>query len=154
MPPVNASAKKGACIYYSYNIKEGFCNDIITSLYVFGGNKTLSYGERETSTFRSYFNLFNIAGECRPLMRDLYCRYHFPPCDTTLDKPHARKICRRTCEYLDQELCRKEMIFIRDAAKNAPVFDKDMINCSLYDDANGGDAPECYQYYPISGAYI
>jgi len=43
------------------------------------------------------------------------------------------------------------MILIREAAKKAPVFDRDMINCSLYDDANGGDAPECYQYYPISG---
>ncbi|KAL9962082.1 hypothetical protein ACROYT_G031152 [Oculina patagonica] len=95
--------------------------------------------------------MFNIADACRPLMRDLYCRYHFPPCDTSLDKPQARKICRRTCEYLDQELCKAEMIYIKEAAENAPVFDMDMINRTLYDDANGGDAPECYQYYPLSG---
>ncbi len=46
------------------------------------------------------------------------------------------------------------MIYIKEAAENAPVFDMDMINRTLYDDANGGDAPECYQYYPLSGAYI
>jgi len=151
IPSVNASAKNASCIYYTYNIKGGFCEDIVTSLYVFGDSGTLRYGEFETNTFRSYFDIFEIANECRPLMRDLYCRYHFPPCDTSLYKPRARKICRRTCEYLDQELCKKEMILIREAAKKAPVFDRDMINCSLYDDANGGDAPECYQYYPISG---
>ena len=154
VPPVNASAKNASCIFYSYNIKGGFCKGIVASLYVFGDSGTLRYGEKETSTFRSYFDMFSIADKCRPLMRDLYCRYHFPPCDTTLDKPQARRICRRTCEYLDQELCKAEMIFIRDAAENAPIFDKDMINCSLYDVAKGGDAPECYQYYPISGEYI
>ena len=151
IPPVNASAKNASCIFYTYNIKGGFCKDIVTSLYVFGDSGTLKYGEHETNTFRSYFEFFDIAVECRPLMRDLYCRYHFPPCDTSLNKPRARKICRRTCEYLDQEVCKKEMILIRDAAKNAPFFNKDMINCSLYDVANGGDAAECYQYYPIPG---
>ena len=151
LPPVNASAKYASCIYYTYNIKDGFCKDIIKSLYVFGDKDTLTYGEHETNTFRSYFEFFDIAEECRPLMKDLYCRYHFPPCDTSLDKPRAITICRRTCEYLDQEVCKKEMILIRDAAKNAPIFNQDMIKCSLYDDANGGDAPECYQYYPISG---
>ena len=146
--------RNAACIFYSYTIKGGFCENIITSLYVFGDSGTLRYGEWHTSQFQSYFDIFNIADKCRPLMRDLYCRYHFPPCDTTLDKPQSRSICRRTCEYLDQELCKDEMIVIRKTAESDPIFDKDMINCSLYDVANGGDAPECYQYYPISGAYI
>jgi len=157
IPPVNASAKNSSCIYYTYNIKGGFCEDIVTSLYVFGDSGTLRYGEFETNTFRSYFDIFEIANECRPLMRDLYCRYHFPPCDISMDKPRARKICRRTCEYLDQELCEKEMILIRKAAEtpgSLSAAGQNMINCSLYDVVNGGDAPECYQYYPISGEYI
>ena len=87
-------------------------------------------------------------------MKDLYCRYHFSPCDTTLGKPQMRRICRRTCEYMDLVLCRDEMIFIRKAAETAPVFDYNMINCSLYDVANGGDAPECYQYHPLAGNCI
>jgi len=153
LPPVNASARNASCIYYSYN-KGSFCKDIITSLYVFGDSGTLSYGEYWTSTFESYLSILEITDECKPLMRDLYCRYHYPPCDISTDKPRARKICRRTYDYMDKELCKKEMILIRDAAKTAPVFDQDIINGSFYDVANGGDAPECYQYYPISGAYI
>jgi len=154
IPPVNASAKNASCMYYNYNVKDGFCKDIITSLYVFGDSDTLRRSERDTSRFQGYFDIFQIADECRPLMKDLYCRYHFPSCDTSLDKPRTRKICRRSCEYLDQELCRKEMILIRKAAAAPGVMteaDQDLINCSSYDDANGGDAPECYQYYPISG---
>jgi len=150
IPPVNASAKNAFCIYYNYDIR-GFCNDTITNLYVFGDSGTLRYGEYWTSTLESYFKIFKISDECRPLIKDFYCRYHFPPCDISMDKPRARTICRRTYEYLDKEVCEKEMIFVKNAAKNAPVFDQDIINGSLYDDANGGDAPECYQYYPISG---
>ncbi len=120
---------------------------------VFGNDKTLTSGENETAKFEGFFNLFNIADKCRPLMRDLFCRYFFPLCDTSLDKPKARQICRRTCEYLDQELCKAEMIDIKEIASNGG-FDMDLIDCSLYVDANGGDAPECYQYYPLSGRYF
>ena len=45
------------------------------------------------------------------------------------------------------------MIYIKNAAKTAPVFDYDMIKCSTYDVANGGDAPECYQYHLLPGEY-
>jgi len=48
------------------------------------------------------------------------------------------------------------MIYIQNAAKTAPVFrvfDYDMINCSTYDAANGGDAPECYQYHFLPGEH-
>ena len=87
-------------------------------------------------------------------MRDLFCRYHFPPCDTSLRIPRPRRICRRSCEYLDHVLCLKEMISVRIAAKTAPGFDHKMINCSTFDVANGGDAPECYQYQPLPGLYL
>lgn len=152
-PPVNDSVKNASCIFYTYTLG-GLCKGIITSLYVFGNKSTLEYGEKETSTFQSYFNFFEISEKCRPMMKDLYCRYHFPPCDTSLGRPRARRICRRTCEFLDQDLCREEMIYIRKAAKTAPVFDYDMINCTTYGTANGGDAPECYQYQPLRGTNI
>ena len=151
-PPVNASVRNASCIFYEYTGE--FCKGIITSLYVYGDQSTLDYGEKETSTFKSYFDLFDIAPNCRPIMKDLYCRYHFPPCDESLGKPEARPICRSTCEYLDQDVCKREMIFIRNASKTAPIFDHDMINCSLYKTANGGDAPECYQWDDFPGAYI
>ncbi|KAJ7337778.1 hypothetical protein OS493_007934 [Desmophyllum pertusum] len=146
---VNASAKNAACIFYSY--RGSFCRGIITSLYVFGDKDTVAYGEKETSTFQSYFDIFDMEVTCRPIMRDLYCRYHFPPCETSLDKPRARKLCRSTCEHIDQNMCKKEMALIRKASQSTPIFDHDMINCTLYDIANGGDAPECYQYYPLQG---
>ena len=121
---------------------------------MFGNKSTLDYGEKETTTFQSYFNFFEIGEKCGSMMKDLFCRYHFSPCDTTLGKPRVRRICRRTCEYLDLVLCREEMIYIKEAAKSAPEFDHDMINCSTYDVANGGDAPECYQYHPLPGNCI
>ncbi len=158
MPPVNATAKNAACIFYSYTIKGGFCKDIITTMYVFGNSSTLKYGERQTSTFRGFFDLFNLSEKCRPIMRDMYCRYHFPPCDTSQDKPKARGICRTTCEYLYQELCKQEMISISGSAAMGSIRDMfHMTNCSSYDIddiPNGGDAPECYQYHPLSGSYI
>ena len=121
---------------------------------MFGDKDTVAYGEKETSTFQSYFDIFDMEVTCRPIMRDLYCRYHFPPCETSLDKPRARKLCRSTCEHIDQNMCKKEMALIRKASKSTPIFDHDMINCTLYDIANGGDAPECYQYYPLQGEYL
>ena len=151
-PPVNASTRDKYCIFYEYTTGT-LCKGIITSLYVFGNQATVDYGDRETFTFQSYFNFFEISERCQPIMRDLFCRYHYQPCDMSLRIPRPRRICRRTCEHLDYVLCVKEMAFIRNAAKTAPRFDYDMINCSIYTVANGGDAPECYQYQPLLGLY-
>lgn len=154
VPPVNYSAKNASCIFYNYTVKDGICKNIITSLYVFGNKSTLEYGEEQTKRFQGLFNItaVKVSEKCKPIMIDLYCRYHFPPCDTSLAKPQARRICRKTCEYMDQDLCKKEMIYVRQAVGAAPLLDKDMINCTLYKMANGGDAPECYEYYPLPGA--
>lgn len=155
--PVNDSAKNAACIFYNYAVKDGLCENVITSLYVFGDNDTLAHGEKQTSRVQRFLNMTiatKISEKCKLIMIDLFCRYHFPPCDTSLDKPHARRICRKTCEYMDQDLCKEEMVHVRQAAAAAPVVDKDMINCALYGTANGGDAPECYQYYSLPGACI
>ena len=151
-PPVNASTRDKYCIFYEYTTGT-LCKGIITSLYVFGNQATVDYGDRETFTFQSYFNFFEISERCQPIMRDLFCRYHYQPCDMSLRIPRPRRICRRTCEHLDYVLCVKEMAFIRNAAKTAPRFDYDMINCSIYTVANGGEAPECYQYQPLLGLY-
>ena len=153
-PPVNASTRDEFCILYNYT-KEELCKGIITSLYVFGNKRTVDYGDFQTLNFQGYFfNFLEISKECRIIMRDLFCRYHFPPCDTSLRIPRPRRICRRSCEYLDHVLCLKEMISVRIAAKTAPGFDHKMINCSTFDVANGGDAPECYQYQPLPGLYL
>lgn len=147
-PPVNAFTRDKYCIFYEYTTGT-LCKGIITSLYVFGNQATVDYGDRETFTFQSYFNFFEISERCQPIMRDLFCRYHYQPCDMSLRIPRSRRICRRTCEHLDYVLCVNEMAFIRNASKTAPRFDYDMINCSTYNVANGGDAPECYQYQPL-----
>ncbi|XP_020610318.1 tyrosine-protein kinase transmembrane receptor ROR2-like [Orbicella faveolata] len=151
-PPVSDSAKNGACIFYNYTVRDGLCKNVITSLYVFGDNDTLAHGEKQTMRFQRFFNMTiaKISEKCKPIMIDLFCRYHFPPCDTSLDKPHARRICRKTCEYMDQDLCKEEMVHVRQAAEAAPVVDKDMINCSLYGIANGGVEPALKITYPRS----
>ena len=152
-PPVNDSAKNGACMFYNYTVGDGLCKNVISSLYVFGDNDTLAHGEEQTLRFQRFFGMTiaKISEKCKPIMIDLFCRYHFPPCDISLNKPHARRICRKTCEYMDQDLCKEEMVHVRQAAEAAPVVDKDMINCTLYGIANGGDAPECYEYYSLPG---
>ncbi|XP_068735922.1 uncharacterized protein [Montipora capricornis] len=141
---VSAFSRNNSCIFYNYTL-DGFCKGIITTLYVFGNQTTIAYGERETKTFQSYFNFFEISEKCSPTLIDLYCHYHFPSCDTTLEKPRKRMICRRTCNHVNDVLCKSELVFVREAAKTAPRFDYDMINCSTYPVASGGDAPECYQ---------
>lgn len=46
------------------------------------------------------------------------------------------------------------MEFFREAIAAVPgLLDKNMLNCTLYDTANGGDVPECYQYHTVPGQY-
>ena len=151
---MNDSTKNAACIFYNYPVNDGLCKDIISSLYVFGDNRTLADGEKKTDQFQQFFKktIARISEKCKPIMIDLYCRYHFPPCDVTLSEPQPRRICRSSCEYLDQDLCKEEMILIRQTAEAVPVLDMNMINCSLYDVTNGGNSPECYQYHSLPGA--
>lgn len=148
-PPINASLRAASCIFYEYHGE--LCKNIITSQYVYGDQSTLDFGERETGNSNSFLKLIEITPKCRLIMRDLFCRHHFPQCDETLGQPKKRRICRSSCEYVDQVVCKRELALIRDAP--ALVFDKDMINCSSskFDSANGGDAPECYQWYDLPG---
>ncbi|XP_022795156.1 inactive tyrosine-protein kinase transmembrane receptor ROR1-like isoform X1 [Stylophora pistillata] len=144
-PPVDGSVREAYCIFYEY--KGELCKNITTSRYLYGDQSTLDYSEKETSNANSFFEL--IPPVCRSTLRELYCRYQFPQCDESLGQPKKRRICRSSCEYLDQKVCKREMDLIRDAS----VFDEDMTNCSSskYVDANGGDAPECYQWRDLPG---
>ncbi|PFX27301.1 Tyrosine-protein kinase transmembrane receptor ROR1 [Stylophora pistillata] len=149
LPQVNASAKNASCIFYEY--KGEFCKDIITSLYIYGNQSTLKFGEVETETFKTYFEWFDISEKCQPIIKDLYCRYHFPPCDETLGEPKDRGLCRRSCKYLMDDVCKKEADVLKKAVTTSPDIDSKMINCSYYKPANGGDAPECYEWPDIPG---
>ena len=149
-PPVNASARNASCIFYEY--KGEFCKNITSSLYVYGDQSTLDTGEREAVNFKGYFDALEITPECRIPFKDLFCVYGFPNCDDSLVQPKERPICRSSCEYL-QVVCKREMALIRDI----PIFQRyvDLANCSSskFSSANGGDAPECYQWYDLPGKY-
>ena len=66
---VSAFSRNNSCIFYNYTL-DGFCKGIITSLYVFGNQTTIAYGERETKTFQSYFHFFEISEKCSPMLID------------------------------------------------------------------------------------
>lgn len=157
VPVVNASTKNAACIFYNYTVENGICKNSLTSLYVFGDSGTLQHGEDEIAKMERFFRevqSFEISEMCKPIMIDLFCRYHFPPCDTSLDRPHARRICRKSCANLVHGLCEKEIVFFREAIAAVPgLLDENILNCTLYDIANGGDVPECYQYHTVPGQY-
>ena len=148
-PPVTASARNASCIFYEY--KGEFCKDIITSLYVYGNQTTLDLGEVETKSFNAYFEWLDISEQCQPIIKDLYCRYYFRPCDESLGEPTDRRICRSSCDYLMDDVCKKEADVLKMAVSSSPDFNPNMINCSFYQPANGGDAPECYEWPDIPG---
>ena len=148
---MNTSAKNASCIFYEY---EGeFCKNITRSLYVYGDQSTLESGEREAVNFNRYFKVFSgMAPECRLPVKDLFCAYIFPHCDESLAQLKERRICRSSCEYL-LVVCQREIALIR----GLPAFQYfiDMLNCSSskFASANGGDAPECHQWYDLPGRY-
>ena len=150
-PPVNASARNASCIFYEY--KGEFCKNITRSLYVYGDQSTLDFGEREAVNFDGYLNVFSgMTLECRLPVKDLFCGHVFPQCDESLAQPKERRICRSSCEYL-QVVCKREIALLRVT----PAFQyfMDLLDCSSskFVSANGGDAPECYQWYDLPGKY-
>ena len=148
-PVVNASTKNAACVFYNYTAKNGLCKNSISSLYVFGDSATLQNGEIRIKLFVGFFARGlpdQISEQCKPILIDLYCRYYFPPCDTSLARPLARRICRTSCAYMFRGLCEKEVEKFRG------FLDENILNCTLFGDtANGGDVPECYQYHTVPG---
>ena len=145
---MNASTRNATCIFYNYTAKNGICKNSISSLYVFGNSATLQFGEARIKQLVDFFAKGPpdlISEQCKPIMIDLFCRYHFPPCDTSLARPLARRICRTSCAYLVHGLCENEVNLLKG------LVDEDLLTCTLYDTANGGDVPECYQYHTVPG---
>ena len=129
------------------------CENITKNQYIFADDYKLRHSEFLITMFQQYLPLYQISDECQPILNDLYCHYLFPLCDTTLERPHARRICRKTCEFALEVKCKKESAALRKIADLDQTFDKNMINCTAFtfSTAEGGQAPECYQYHTSPG---
>ena len=151
-PPVSSDMRNASCSFYP-NIT-GACEDIISSRYVYGDSGVWRGSESLYAMFKSYLTL--ISAECKLFIKEVVCRYWFPLCDTSLNKPLAQRICRKTCQFVMYEKCTKELVPLRAIvqAGTAPYFDRNVINCTTYPTANGGEAPECYQHPALPGDYL
>ena len=147
---VSSAMRDSSCSFYP-KIAEA-CEDIISSRYVFGDSGVLRTSESLIARFKGYLTL--ISGECKSFSKDVVCRYLFPLCDTSLNKPLAQGICRKTCQFVVYGKCAKELNALREIAKTEPDFDEKLINCTTYPVANGGEAPECYQHHALPGDYL
>ena len=149
---VSSAMRDSSCSFYP-KIAEA-CEDIISSRYVFGDSGVLRTSESLIARFKGYLTL--ISGECKSFSKDVVCRYLFPLCDTSLNRPLAQGICRKSCQFLIYEKCAKELVALREiaAAGTEPGFDGNLINCTTYPAANGGEAPECYQHHALPGDYL
>ena len=82
----------------------GPCKDIISSRYVY-----LRGGESLNARFEAYLRLGFISEECQFFSKEVVCRYLFPLCDTSLNRPLAQGICRKSCQFLDLWKVRKRV---------------------------------------------
>ena len=129
----------------------GPCEDTISSRYVYlRGSQSLN------ARFEAYLRLALISEECKNFIKEVVCRYLFPLCDTSLNKPLAQRICRKTCQFVIIEKCAKELFALRMlvGAGTEPDFGLNLINCTTYPAADGGEAPECYQSHALPGDYL
>ena len=127
------------------------CEDITSNQYIYGDSNSLSRSERLISLFEIYLPLYAISEGCLTILKVLYCRYLSPLCNTSLKKPHPQQICRKTCEFALHVRCEKELATLQGIQELDPSFDRDMINCTTFSSAVGGEAPECYQHHLLPG---
>lgn len=149
-PPVSSASRNISCTVYPQIA--GVCGDIIGNQYVFGDSGVLSKSESMISKYLGFLGL--IAGECKLFIKEMVCRYTFPLCDTSLNKPLAQGVCRKTCEFVTYEKCSSLLNGLRVIAVQDPDFVENMLNCTSYPAANGGEAPECYQLPALPGDYL
>ena len=127
------------------------CENITSNKYIYGDSDSLRRSELFFSMFQGYLPLYEISEGCLTILKVLYCRYLFPLCDTSLKNPHPQRICRKTCEFALHVKCKKELVALRQIAERDSSFDRDMINCTTFPPAVGGEAPECYQHHLLPG---
>ena len=149
-PKVTLSSKKSSCIFYKDEGKS--CQNVIGNQSIFDkfGDK-LRHSKTLARSFERYIPFYPFSEGCKSIIADLYCRYLFPLCDTTLSTPYPRHICRKSCEFALHVICKDDMIRFKEIAQRDPDFDPNMINCSTYPVNAGGEAPECHQYHSLPG---
>ena len=150
-PQVSSDMRKASCSFYP-NIT-GACEDIISSRYVYGDSDVLRGSEGFNARFGVYLKVGFISEECTFFIKEVACRYVFPLCDTSLNKRLAQGICRKTCQFVMYGKCAKELHVLRAFAEEENVVEN-LINCTTYPAANGGEAPECYQHHALPGDYL
>ena len=152
-PPVSSAIRDASCSFYPKIA--GACKDIISNRYVYGDPGFLRESESLNARFDGLLVL-STSGECKLLAKEVACRYLFPLCDTSLNKPRAQGICRETCQFVIYGKCAKELDRLRPIAEAGiePGFDGNLLNCTTYPAANGGEAPECYQHHALPGDYL
>ena len=149
-PPVSSASRNISCTFYPQIT--GVYGDIIDNRYVFGDSGVLSKSQSMISKYQGFFGF--ISEECKRFVKEMTCRYALPLCDTSLNKPLAQRVCRKTCEFVTHEKCLLELSALSVLSAEDPDFDKNMLNCTSYPAANGGEAPECYQLPALPGDYL
>lgn len=149
-PPVSSASRNISCTFYPQIA--GVCGDIISNRYIFGDSVVLSRSESLIAKYEGFLAL--TSRECKIFSKEVACRYAFPLCDTSLNKPLAQGVCRKTCEFVTYEKCINELDYLRVIAAQDSDFDEIMLNCTSYPAANGGEAPECYQLPSLPGDYL
>ena len=132
----------------------GACEDIISSRYVYRDSGVLRESESLIAKFEGYLRAGFISEECKFFIKEVVCRYLYPLCDTSLNKPLAQGICHETCQFVMYGKCTNELKVMRVIERIDPDFDENLINCTTYPAANGGEAPECYQHHALPGDYL
>ena len=150
--PVSSAMRDASCSFYPKIA--GACKDIISNRYVYGDPGVLRETENIDARFDTYLRAGYISGECKIFFKEVVCRYLFPLCDTSLNKPLAQGICRKTCQFVIYGKCTKELNVLRVIVKKLPDFVGNLTNCNTYPAANGGEAPECYQTHALPGDYL
>ena len=151
-PPVSSAIRDASCSFYPKIA--GACKDIISNRYVYGDPGFLTGSESLNARFDGFLKL--TSEECKRFIKEAACRYLFPLCDTSLNMPRAQGVCRKTCQFVIYEKCAEELVGLRAIAEagTEPDFDVNLINCTTYPTANGGEAPECYQSHALPGDYL
>lgn len=104
-PPVSFASRNISCTFYPQIA--GVCGDIISNRYIFGDSVVLSRSESLIAKYEGFLAL--TSRECKIFSKEVACRYAFPLCDTSLNKPLAQGVCRKTCEFVTYEKCINEL---------------------------------------------